>query len=143
MGFDTFDSGDDDAQPDDPSGTHIYFYERGHDRLPGSEGDDRYEQIAEAYDNAKTSPDGVVRRYANSQYSGGLQQFLAEYVNAVADALEEQDLSIIVSEIFADESAETVASMMAQYLTDNPEVAAKLEEQMSQDAQPEPAEADD
>lgn len=131
MGFDNFGSDDDEEQTTDPSGTHIYFYERGHDRLPGEEGDARYEEIAEAYEKARTSPDGIVRRFANSQFEGGLQQFLAEYTNAVGNALEEGDLSILMKTLFEDESVETQVEMLATYLDDNPEVLKELAERLN------------
>lgn len=140
MGFENFDSGDDE-QPDNPSGTHIYFYERGHERLPGEEGEDRYEQIAEAFENAKTSPDGIVRRYADSQYRGGLQEFLAEYVNSAAEALEQGDLSHLFSTIFGDEDDDAIVQMLASYLQDNPQVAQQLTEAMQEE--PAAPEADD
>ena len=132
MGIENFQTGDEE-QSGNPSGTHIYFYERGHDRLPGDEGDDRYEQIAEAFENAKTSPDGIVRQYADHQYTGGLQQFLAEYVNAVADTLEEGDLSVLFERIFADESDEAIANMLASYLNENEAVMAQVAEKVNND----------
>lgn len=130
MTFENF-SEDDGSNDTKPQGTHLYFYERGHERLPGDEGDDRYEQIAEAFEYAKTKPDGLVRRFADVTLEGGMQQFLAQYVIAAGEALEEGDLSILVEHSLQYDDSDAAARAIARYLDDNEDVFQELVELMN------------
>jgi hypothetical protein len=130
MGIGNFDSGDD-GQDDnqDPSGTHLYFYQRGHERLPGEEGDAGYEKIATAYELAKSQPtNGRVRTFADNNFGHGLQEMLAEFVMAMGDSIEEETFSPVLSWALEDFPAEAQAEMVADYLDDNPEVREELAE---------------
>lgn len=127
MGLDWSNSDDaEEEESENKSGTHIYFYERGHDRLPGEEGDEAYESIASAYETAKTRPDGRVRNYANGNFEGGLQQMLAEFVNTMDSALEQGGPLPIIDLALGDMPAEAQDQVLAQYLDQNPEVAELL-----------------
>lgn len=113
------DSGND---ANDPSGTHVYFYQRGHDRLPGEEGDAGYEALADAYETARTKPTkGTVRSYADSQYSSGLVHMLAEFVNTMDDCIENESPKPLMELALGDLPAEAQAQVIGQYLDQNDE----------------------
>lgn len=149
MGFDNYNSGDDEEeQNQDPSGTHIYFYEEGHDRLP--EDEEVADALADAYDLARTQPtDGAVRSLANAGWDGGLVHMLAEYVNAVGEFLDQDNPQPMLAQVMEDFSPELQAQTMMSYLKANPEVGAELQDLMAggseedQDEEPAAAEADD
>lgn len=125
MGLDWSNSDDSEEQEsENKSGTHIYFYQRGHDRLPGEEGDEAYEAIAEAYQTAKTRPDGRVRNYANQSFESGLQQMLAEFVLAMDEALEQGGPLPIINLAVGDMEPKQQAKVLAQFMDRNPEVQA-------------------
>lgn len=131
MGFDSFTS-DEEEQPQDtdPSGTHVYFYEQGHDRLP--EDAEVAEALAEAYENARTQPsDGSVRKWANNNWSGGLVHMLADYVNALGDMREERSLAPVLDLILGDVPAEVGAKQIFEFLKQNPEMGQELEQLIS------------
>lgn len=144
MALDSFTSGEEEQDDGtDPSGTHVYFYERGHDRLPGEEGDDVYEALAEAYELAKTEPSaGTVRHAADSGYEGGLVHLLAEFVITMGDCAENQSMYPLVDFALRDHGPEESAQMIAQYLDNNEEVA-DLIVQRIQSTQAAQAESDD
>lgn len=124
MSFDWANSGSDDEEQDDgnKSGTHIYFYEAGHERLPGEAGDEAHDTIAAAYETAKTRPDGRVRRYANGNFEAGLQQMLAEFVLAMDASIEQEGPLPILELAISEMPAEGQAQVLAQYLDQNDEV---------------------
>lgn len=135
MGIGNFDSGSDEEQnQNDPSGTHIYFYQRGHDRLPGDEGDDAYETIADAYEQARTKPtEGPVRSYASSQYSSGMAQMLGEFVNTMGDCLEAESPLPLIELAVGDLPSGAQAKVLAQFLDRNEETKQELTQRMKSD----------
>ena len=144
MSFDWAESDDGEEESgSDKSGTHIYFYERGHDRLPGEEGDDQYETLAKAFETARTSPDGRVRAYANRNFGAGLQQMLAEFVLAMDSAIEQGGPLPIIELALSDMPAEGQDQVLAQYLDRNPEVAELIAQRIESTEDEQPAEADD
>lgn len=121
--------GDNSTEDDsnDASGTHVYFYQRGHDRLPGEEGDDSYEALAEAYEHAKTKPTkGDVRSYADNVYPSGFVQMLAEFTNTMSSCIEERSARPLIEMALEDHDSEESAEVLAQYLDQNPEVQNEL-----------------
>lgn len=127
MGFDL--SGSDGSSTDsEPSGTHLYFYEEGHERLP--ENDEIASTIAEAYELAGTSPDGPVRTLANRGWEGGLQHMLAEFVISVGSLIEEESPEPVVSWVMESFDEEEQVEAVAQFLDDNPEVGRELAERL-------------
>lgn len=121
MGFESFSSDDVEQPSDDPSGTHIYFYEEGHDRLP-QKNDEAAAIIARAFD-AFNGDTGPVRAAVNKHpdYENA-SHFLAEYVLAFQEVIETNSTVPIL------ELAQPSADSLAEYLDAHPEVAEELME---------------
>jgi len=126
-------SGDDDEEQEEESngslsGTHIYFYEAGHDRV-SSHSEKAKEDYDEAYDLAKKG--GAVRNYFEDKRGVyGIQHGLAQFVIALGSALD-GDFTEIIDHTLAPESedpevrqqeAEFYANELAKWLDQNPEV---------------------
>lgn len=121
MSFESFKSDDADAPSDDPSGTHIYFYEEGHDRLP-QKNDEAAEVIARAFD-AFNGDTGPVRHAVNQHpdYENA-SHFLAEYVLAFQEVIETNSTVPLL------ELIEPSAESLAEYLDSHQDVAEELME---------------
>lgn len=128
MGFDAFGSDDSTETSTDPSGTHFYFYEEGHERLP--ENEEVAAAQAEAYDLASTSPDGAVRTLANRGWEGGIAHMMAEFVISLGEMLEEGSPTPVLEWILEDFDEEEKEEAIAQYLDNNPEVGQALAERL-------------
>jgi hypothetical protein len=119
MTYENFNSDDLEETSDDPSGTHIYFYEQGHERLP--ENDEAAEIIARAF--KAFNRDGPVRAAVNNhpEYENA-SHFLAEYVLAFQEVIETESTVPLL------ELIEPSAESLAEYLDSNEDVAEDLME---------------
>lgn len=117
MSMEKFTSGDSEEPSDDPSGTHIYFYEKGHDRLPDDE--EAAGVIAEAFEVFNRN--GSLRNAVNnSDQWKNASEFLAEYVLAMNGALQAGNTSPLLQLI------EPNAESIGEYLNQNEDVRNEL-----------------
>lgn len=124
MSMENFASGEDVETSDKPSGSYPHFYERGHPDLPGEEGDEAYEAIAEAYEHIN-GDDGELRAAVNrSSEWENIAHFLAQYINAMAESREVGSTAPLLALI------EPSSESLAEYLDDNDEVFEDLMERV-------------
>jgi hypothetical protein len=133
MGFGQFSDSDESTEDEnqDPSGTHLYFFEQGHDRLPNE--DDVAADISQAYELAKSQPrTGPVRALAGKGWEGGLQHMLAEFVIQTGEFMDDDGDPFHLIDWFMDgfETDEQVQAI-CRFMDDHPDVAEELADRLA------------
>ena len=133
MGFGQFSDSDDSTEEEaqDPSGTHLYFFEQGHERLPSD--DDVADDVACAYELAKTKPRaGPVRSLADKGWEGGLQQMLAQFVIQTGEFMDDDGDPYHLINWFMDGfDTEEQVQAICRFMDDHPDVANEMADRLA------------